>query len=247
MAYTKQVWNCGDTITADKMNHIEEGIENAQNGYECIEGWTTLTDESVTTTLGEGDTVASGGLAYSEPITADTIKVTFNGTEYTVPAVTETAPAPFGTIYRYGAQLSDELGDYDFSTYPFSIASSPVSNAFATETAGTYQVKIETFEETVETSECFRKAVEQSTQPLFVEALSTVGGGGLNAPFIDIYNAFKQGRRVIGYQPDRAFEITGVYRTSSGGGEVVGNGQTYTASTDDAYPSYGNGGGGDIS
>lgn len=32
MTYEKQVWNCGDTITADKMNHIEEGIENAQNG-----------------------------------------------------------------------------------------------------------------------------------------------------------------------------------------------------------------------
>lgn len=32
MAYEKQVWNCGDTITADKMNHIEDGIENAGGG-----------------------------------------------------------------------------------------------------------------------------------------------------------------------------------------------------------------------
>ena len=32
MAYEKQVWQCGDTITADKMNHIEEGIENASQG-----------------------------------------------------------------------------------------------------------------------------------------------------------------------------------------------------------------------
>lgn len=32
MAYEKQVWNCGDTITADKMNHIEDGIENASSG-----------------------------------------------------------------------------------------------------------------------------------------------------------------------------------------------------------------------
>ena len=29
MAYTPTNWKCGDTITADKMNHIEEGIENA--------------------------------------------------------------------------------------------------------------------------------------------------------------------------------------------------------------------------
>lgn len=32
MAYTKQEWNCGDTITADKMNHIEDGIEAASSG-----------------------------------------------------------------------------------------------------------------------------------------------------------------------------------------------------------------------
>lgn len=29
MAYTKQTWNCGDEITAEKLNHIEDGIENA--------------------------------------------------------------------------------------------------------------------------------------------------------------------------------------------------------------------------
>lgn len=28
MAYEKQTWNNGDIITADKLNHIEDGIEN---------------------------------------------------------------------------------------------------------------------------------------------------------------------------------------------------------------------------
>ena len=32
MAYTKQNWECGDLITADKMNHIEDGIEAASSG-----------------------------------------------------------------------------------------------------------------------------------------------------------------------------------------------------------------------
>lgn len=27
MAYTKQTWNNGDIITADKLNHIEDGVE----------------------------------------------------------------------------------------------------------------------------------------------------------------------------------------------------------------------------
>ena len=29
MAYTKQSWSCGDTITDEKMNHMENGIANA--------------------------------------------------------------------------------------------------------------------------------------------------------------------------------------------------------------------------
>lgn len=32
MAYEKQTWSCGDTITADKLNHIEDGIESAGSG-----------------------------------------------------------------------------------------------------------------------------------------------------------------------------------------------------------------------
>ena len=31
MAYTKQTWANGDTITADKLNHIEDGIEDASD------------------------------------------------------------------------------------------------------------------------------------------------------------------------------------------------------------------------
>lgn len=33
MAYEKQNWECGQVITADKLNHMEDGIENA--GGEC--------------------------------------------------------------------------------------------------------------------------------------------------------------------------------------------------------------------
>ena len=32
MAYEKQTWECGDVITADKMNHMEDGIANAGGG-----------------------------------------------------------------------------------------------------------------------------------------------------------------------------------------------------------------------
>lgn len=26
MSYEKQTWNCGDVVTADKLNHMEDGI-----------------------------------------------------------------------------------------------------------------------------------------------------------------------------------------------------------------------------
>jgi len=31
MSYEKQDWNVGDYITAEKLNHIEDGIEQLQN------------------------------------------------------------------------------------------------------------------------------------------------------------------------------------------------------------------------
>ena len=32
MAYEKQTWVCGETITADKLNHMEDGIEQCCGG-----------------------------------------------------------------------------------------------------------------------------------------------------------------------------------------------------------------------
>lgn len=32
MAYEKQTWTCGETITADKLNHIENGLASAGGG-----------------------------------------------------------------------------------------------------------------------------------------------------------------------------------------------------------------------
>lgn len=32
MAYEKQEWKCGDTVTAEKLNHIEDGIANSGSG-----------------------------------------------------------------------------------------------------------------------------------------------------------------------------------------------------------------------
>ena len=36
MAYTKQTWECGDVITAEKLNHMEDGIANSGGGTALI-------------------------------------------------------------------------------------------------------------------------------------------------------------------------------------------------------------------
>ena len=36
MAYEKQTWVTGETITADKLNHMEDGIADAGSGYDII-------------------------------------------------------------------------------------------------------------------------------------------------------------------------------------------------------------------
>ena len=150
MAYTPNVWKCGDIVTADKLNHMEEGIANAGGsgdvGYSCTEESVTLTDESVITT--QQGNYSAGRLSYSGSITADTISVTFNGVEYTCQRMANDGD--------YGASYNSDTQSFNWSEYPFNLYDGAVS----TENAGTYQIKIETVEETIETSECFNKAVK---------------------------------------------------------------------------------------
>ena len=36
MAYTPKTWECGETITADALNHIEQGIASSGGGTEPL-------------------------------------------------------------------------------------------------------------------------------------------------------------------------------------------------------------------
>lgn len=156
MAYEKQNWKCGDIVSAEKLNHMEDGIAECCSGgdvgYECTSEWVTLTDESVTTVADEDS--YEGNLAYSTPIIADTIKVTFDSVEY----ICNRRSAPNNNC-EYGALWDDATESYDFSEFPFKVNSSSRGNLLVTATAGTYSIKMETFESSVETSECFQKAV----------------------------------------------------------------------------------------
>lgn len=175
MAYVRNNWNCGDVISAQKLNNIEDGIEEALEccsgggsaGYNCTEIWTTLTEETVTTSAHGSFIIAD--LSYSQPIDAETIQVTFNGTEYECQRMTTWRG------YEYGAPLDSATNQFDWSEYPFHIARGGVTNGLLTETAGTYDVKIEAVDYSVMTTPCFQKAVE-----------SVQGGGCEETVSIDV-------------------------------------------------------------
>lgn len=51
MSYEKQTWTSGEVITAEKLNHIEDGVTaNSDCGYEYVETTEFLFEEVGTTT-----------------------------------------------------------------------------------------------------------------------------------------------------------------------------------------------------
>lgn len=163
MSYTPKEWACGETITADALNHLEQGVADCCGGggdcgFECTETKTLLTQETVTTV--DVDGMASGQFSYSTPIDADVIAVTFNGVEYECPRIEIDGLSFYGGMGEYGP---------DFSVYPFAIGEIDGANMLATESEGTYAVKIEAVDRSVTSTGCFKKAVEDIVEPLIPE------------------------------------------------------------------------------
>lgn len=154
MAYTPIGWQTGDTITAEKMNKMDNGWGVSS---------TQLFSETVTTVVDEGDSDALAEFAYSQQITADAITVSFNGTDYHCNRI----DGPMGFAYYGGYSFPSA----DYSEYPFYIESVPIMggrNALHTETAGTYTITVRT--SALEVSDNFdavvNKCVDTSTMPM---------------------------------------------------------------------------------
>lgn len=152
MAYQKQTWRCGEVVTADKLNHMEDGIENADSGYSCVEEAFLLTDGDVTTDyLSEEQPFPTGQLSFpSIPILTDSIsgvRITFDGTEYTF---------DWNGEFSFGASYNESTDTMDWTEYPFSIKGSII----ATEAPTTISVKIEAIRNEITTTPCFQEAVK---------------------------------------------------------------------------------------
>lgn len=147
MAYKKQTWANGDVITAEKLNHIEEGIENGDNGYECIEAREKLFEGSVSTS---GDSAL--GIFYPPAqFEADRIYVSFNDVVYTC----EKTVTPY----------SNQYGNID--EYPFVLDSQPSSTVLYTKNSGTYALIVEKDGYSATPTDCFNAAVNESIKTVF--------------------------------------------------------------------------------
>lgn len=143
-----------------------------------------LFSETVTTVASELSDEGVASLSYSNPITADTIKVTFDGVEY----ICEKHISMDDNIYVYG-------GFDGFSEYPFYIESEDrggdtAINEIHTATAGTHTVSATT--DVVITTDTFKQAVNdiagwktETSEQLFSETVTTVLNNGVNEATLD--------------------------------------------------------------
>lgn len=183
MAYTPINWQTGDTITAEKLNKMDNGL-----GFESTE----LFSETVTTTDDGG--MNGANLAYNGTIDADTIAVTFDGTDYTCPRIDAFGGHFYGGFTEQGPV---------FTEYPFAIQSLN-GNIVFTKTAGEHTIAVTA--PALQTSADFDAAVsmaspiDASTLPLrCVDGVTTLN---------EAMNALKNGRLVYFTANDETYEAT---------------------------------------
>lgn len=198
MAYEKHTWACGEAITTEKLNHMEDGIASGGSaGFECIENGTLVTlvdNNTITTTVGEaGNTASFSYGAVDAGGRYPTINVTLEGELY--------ENVPLNEDYSYGAPYDDSTDAFDWSTYPFNIYGYSIVMQYP----GTYTVNVDASIEKVEVTDCFRKAVTYGAfiGALWVNAIrresSSINLEDFDVENSDVYDAFVKGVPIYVY------------------------------------------------
>ena len=159
MSYTPINWQTGDVITAEKLNKMDNGwgIQDVQ-----------LFSETVTTVSTEVGAYAE--LAYYNLINADSITVTFDGTDYECTRISSGRGNYYGGFGQSGP---------DFSEYPFCLISGN-SNAIYTESTGEHTVAVTA--PSMAVSDTFKSAINSvGALPLLCVSGVTTSGEMLSA------------------------------------------------------------------
>lgn len=217
MAYEKQTWECGDVISADKMNHMEDGIAGGDPGYECADNVITVYDESINVnndpdahTPTDSKTV---NVFPKKPPTS--ITVIFDGQEYEFPYNYTYLPGVGALVEYYGGNDSEvpypafgddplviqrrNYGDFNWTLY--------------VKDNGEHTVKISYINKTVTTSDCFKLAVDDASNIFIINP----AGNGIDKTQEEIDEAF--GKKTIFLYYNGAF-LPLVERSMSAGGYV---------------------------
>lgn len=196
MAYEKQTWVNGDVITAEKLNHMEDGIaEGGEAGYAYSVEETFLFNETFESGREQGAPHSQAQLNYSDPITADVLKVEFDGVEYICPL-----ERVQGSVYTYGEST--------FEKYPFMIVSnqSVHQNWVYMPTTAEHSIEVSSFDESVSTTRGFEKAVNAAYDGVEIVDIvqtgtdSTTGNPTFNVSFEkcqQIASDFAQGKTLV--------------------------------------------------
>lgn len=180
MAYEKYTWVDGELITAEKLNHMEDGIAEGGGGdvgYTYSVEETFLFNETFEPGREQGAPYLQAQLNYSDSITADLLKVEFDGVEYICPLEN----VQDGQRYTYGG--------YTFEKYPFVIVSnqSVHQNWVYTPTSGEHSIEVSRCEESVSTTRSFEKAVKSAADDgvEIVDIVQTGTGASQSTPIIN--------------------------------------------------------------
>lgn len=183
MAYTPINWQTGDTITAEKMNKMD-------NGWGVESTTVSETIETAVPPIPIPNTPAQGIMNYESPITGQSLTVTFNNTTYVLPGAT----LDWCNVY---GDYDAENDEFDFSTYPLGIMSGfdGAENEVYTETAGTYSISFSV--PSLEIGGTFKDAVKLAGEDTFANAEALPYEMALGtATFSDVFNALSSGRLV---------------------------------------------------
>lgn len=152
MSYDKYTWTTGETITAEKMNHLENGVAEGDCGFECSEESTLVFDGTI-----EATTQSFVSFLPLTIPTAETMFVTFNDIEYEMPK----NGVEGGYVYGEIGSGSGVMPIFD--TYPCAVAFVNGNTVVIVKELGTYQVKMEERSTSITTSECFDKVINKSS------------------------------------------------------------------------------------
>lgn len=160
--YTPKTWQCGETITADALNNLEEGIQEALEccgstdvGFECITDTEIVTayEGVITTTASQYAPFPIVSFSLQQELPKQNIIAVYDGDEYTL------------AYHADGANNSWYNGEVNTPTETTPIVvlqqSGSANCKVGTLTAGEHSLilKYEDVGEVINTTDCFEKAV----------------------------------------------------------------------------------------